>query len=509
MAQDDLASVEAKASGFEAMRASDDWQRLKTASDLYISANFYMAAFFTPKAAGAAGTDAMPLTEHVWQAAGGQTQPGHLLQGARLTSEKVSAFHWFIEFPEIMERDGGFDVVIGNPPWERIKLSEQEFFAARSPAIAAAPNKAERQKLINALEAADAESADGRLWQDFVFAKRAAEAASEFARSSGRYPLTGRGDVNTYALFAELFSRSVGPHGRAGVIVPTAIATDSTTASFFAAQVEERRLISLHDFQTGRGFFDRIGHARFKFSLLTLTAPNSGPTEISFSFFSRTSEDFSDQRRHFSLSPAEIAAVNPNTKTVPVFRTRADAGLTAKLYARAPVLIRERPQEEGGDINPWGITFQTMFHMSNDSGFFRTSVQLEADGWQRDGEDWVRETGIECRVPLYEAKMIHHFDHRWATYGVGASDDEEGARDCTLAEKQNPDFEPSPRYWVPEDEVILRAARVPSALKSAVQADARRRRSGTPQGKRRCPGKRPLSGTQSAHHLAVGNHSRP
>lgn len=471
MVQDDLASVEAKARGFEEIRASDDWQRLKTASDLYISANFYMAAFFTPKAAGVGGIDAMPLTEHVWQAAGGQVPAEHLRQGATLTSEKVSAFHWFIEFPEIMERDGGFDVVIGNPPWERIKLQEQEFFAARSPVIANAPNKVERQKLIDDLEKADPESADGRLWRDFVFAKRTAEAASEFARSSGRYPLTGRGDVNTYALFAELFSRLVGPYGRAGIIVPTAIATDSTTASFFAAQVEDRRLISLHDFQTGRGFFDRVGHARFKFSLLTLAAPKSGPDEISFSFFSRTAEDFADQRRHFNLSPTEIAAVNPNTKTVPVFRTRADAELTAKLYARAPVLIEVRPMEAVGDINPWGITFQTMFHMSNDAGFFHTVARMEAKNWQQEGADWIRETaaGVERRVPLYEAKMIHHFDHRWATYGIDASDDEESARDCTLAEKQSATFEPTPRYWVPEEEVILRAARVPSTLKSAVR----------------------------------------
>jgi hypothetical protein len=395
----------------------------------------------------------------------------HLRRGATLTSEKVNAFHWFIEFPEIMERDGGFDIVIGNPPWERIKLQEQEFFAARSPAIASAANKAERKKLIDILEEADPDSADGRLWVDFIFAKRAAEAASEFARSSGRYPLTGRGDVNTYALFAELFSRLVGPRGRAGVIVPTAIATDSTTASFFAAQVEERRLVSLHDFQTGRGFFDRIGHARFKFSLLTMTAAELGPAEISFSFFSRTAEDFADERRHFHLSPTEIAAVNPNTKTVPVFRTRADAELTAKIFARSPVLIEEHPLEAGGDINPWGTTFQTMFHMSNDSGFFRTAAQLEPENWRRDGADWLRETaaGIERRVPLYEAKMIHHFDHRWATYGVDVSDDEESARDCSLAEKQSPAFELSPRYWVPEDEVVLRAARVPSALKSAVK----------------------------------------
>src|SRR5579883_2949772 len=453
IAQDDLASVEAKARGFEAIRASDDWQRLKTASDLYISANFYMAAFFTPKAGSAASTDMMPLTEHVWQA-------------AMLTSQKVGAFHWFIEFPEIMERDGGFDVVIGNPPWERIKLQEQEFFAARSPAIAAAPNKAERQKLIDALEKADPGSADGRLWRDFVFAKRTAEAASEFARSSGRYPFTGRGDVNTYALFAELFSNLAKPTGRAGVVVPTGIATDSSTSEFFGHLVKGRKLQSLFSFYEIRGWFKGTDD-RKSFCVLSI-----GPAErASFAFFLTNTAQLAQSERRFTLTPDEIARINPNTKTAPVFRSRADAELTAKLYARAPVLIEEGSQEDGGDINPWGITFQTMFHMSGDSGFFRTPAQMEADGWQRDGADWVRETAVhvERRVPLYEAKMIHHFDHRWATYGEGSSDDEEGARDCTLDEKQDPDFEPSPRYWVPEDEVILRAARVPSALKSAVR----------------------------------------
>lgn len=466
--QDDLASVEAKARGFEAIRASDDWQRLKTASDLYISANFYMAAFFTPKAAGAASsTDVMPLTEHVWQAAGGQAPAEHLTRGATLTSQKVNAFHWFIEFPEIMERDGGFDVLIGNPPWERLKLQEQEFFAARSPVIAAAPNKAERQKLIDALEQSAPDSPDGRLWRDFVFAKRTAEAASEFARSSGRYPLTGRGDVNTYALFAELFSRLAKPTGRAGVIVPTGIATDSTTQHFFASLVASSRLASLYSFFEVRKVFLATDD-RSSFCLLTIGRSNQG-AEFAFSLLNTT--DLANSERRFRLTPAEIAAINPNTKTAPVFRSRADADLTAKLYSRAPVLIEERSQQDGGDINPWGITFQRMFDMSNDSGFFRTPAQMEADGWQREGVDWVRETavGVERRVPLYEAKMIHHFDHRWATYGAGASDDEEGARDCTLAEKQNPDFEPSPRYWVSEDEVILRAARVPSALKGAVR----------------------------------------
>ena len=466
MAQDDLASVEAKARGFEAIRASGDWQRLKTASDLYISANFYMAAFFTPKAAGPASTDAMPLTEHVWQAAGGQAPAEHLRQGATLTSEKVSAFHWFIEFPEIMERDGGFDVVIGNPPWERIKLSEQEFFATRSPAIAGAANKTERQKLIDILEEADPDSADGRLWQDFVFAKRAAEAASEFVRSSGRYPLTGRGDVNTYALFAELFSHLAKSSGRAGVIVPTGIATDSSTSEFFGYLIARNKLQSLFSFYEIRGWFKGTDD-RKSFCILGLGGRSKA---AEFCFDIKNIAEIDHPERRFELTEDEIARINPNSKTAPVFRSRADATLAAKLYTRAPVLIQERPQEEGGDINPWGITFQTMFHMSNDSGFFRTPAQLEPDGWRREGVDWVRETatGAERRVPLYEAKMIHHFDHRFGSFFGLAERPADGALpEIPPSKKLDADFEPDPWYWVPEDEVILRAARVPMALKSA------------------------------------------
>lgn len=464
IAQDDLASVTAKARGFEAMRASEDWRKLKMASDLYISANFYMAAFFAAKAGD---DDAMPLTEHVWQAADGQMPPEHLNQGAALTSGKVGAFHWFIEFPEVLERDGGFDVVVGNPPWERIKLQEQEFFAARSPLIASAPNKAERQKLIDALEDADPDSADGRLWRDFVLAKRTAEAASEFTRSSGRYPFTGRGDVNTYALFAEHFSRLAKPTGRAGVIVPTGIATDLSTSLFFSEIVQKKNIFALYSFYEIRGWFKDTDD-RKSFCVM-VTGFNSSAAEFCFDI--KRVDELQNPERKFNLNERQIARINPNTKTAPIFRSRADAELTAKLYDRVPVLIEERSLEQGGDVNPWGITFQTMFHMSGDSGLFRTPAQLENAGWRRDGVDWVREAsaGGERRVPLYEAKMIHHFDHRWATYGAGASDDEEGVLDCTMIEKRSPDFEPSPRYWVPEEEVALRAARVPSALKSAVR----------------------------------------
>lgn len=104
--------------------------------------------------------------------------------------------------------------------------------------------------------------------------------------------------------------------------------------------------------------------------------------------------------------------------------------------------------------------------MSNDSGLFRTREQLEADGWRLEGNVFRREEGGRLRecLPLYEAKMVHQFDHRWATY------DGDKSRDLTLAEKQDPNRVVLPRYWVDAREVYLRTAPLPKDLLDALRA---------------------------------------
>lgn len=450
LTEDTVEEVASRHARYSAAKSDPRLTHLEAAADLYI------AAFLMPKTKETSldlNTSLVPTTQDVWTLSeGGQiygVRRGKAIELAKL----ARAFHWPLEFPDVFA-GGGFDVVLGNPPWERIKLQEQEFFAQRDPEIAAAPNAAARGKMIQKLKAADFGTRDRYLYEEFEQAKRLAEASSEFARvnseNGGRFPLAGRGDVNTYALFAELFTSLVNPSGYSGVIVPTGIAADATTAPFFGDLVAKRRLVSLHDFQTGLGFFDNIGHARFKFSLLTICAPNLGPIAPAFSFFSRTIEEFNDPRRHFTLTAEEINHINPNTKTAPLFRTKFDAELTAKIYSRVPVLIEEGCGDAG---NPWNLRFMRMLDMSNDSGLFRTAKQLREMGADRAGTDWILYPPTqpsERYVPLYEAKMTHQFDHRWATY------DGIETRDITLNEKQDASFEVTPRYWVPETSVHSR-----------------------------------------------------
>lgn len=377
-------------------------------------------------------------------------------------------FHWHLAFPDVFEGvrasgsqgareigGGGFDVVLGNPPWERIKLQEKEFFAERAPHIAQARNAAARRRLIAALP-----ETDPALHRAFREALRQAEGESRLVRESGRYPLCGRGDVNTYSIFAELNRELVGPAGRVGCIVPSGIATDDTTKLFFQDLTEGRALVSLYDFENRKGIFPAVD-SRMKFCLLTLTGPDRPHARAEFVFFAHDPADLDEPERRFSLSADDIALLNPNTRTCPIFRSRADAELTKAVYRRAPVLIREardgRPEE-----NPWGVRFATLFHMSNDSHLFRTRRELEAEGCVLrgnvftaggDAADGDPDAAGSRYLPLYEAKMIHHFDHRWATY----EGEPPAVRDVTPAEKADPAFVAQPRYWV-------RAADVDAAL---------------------------------------------
>ncbi len=194
----------------------------------------------------------------------GQSLPSALGHEITQLADEYQFFHWHLVFPEVFAK-GGFDVVLGNPPWERVKLQEKEWFAERCPEIANAPNAAARKRLIDALKAGDP-----ALHHRFLEDVRKADGESHFLRNSGGFPLCGQGDINRYAVFAEKMSVLVASRGRAGFIVPSGIATDDSTKDFFATLVASQRLVSIFDFENRENLFPGIGHGRMKFSLVTL-----------------------------------------------------------------------------------------------------------------------------------------------------------------------------------------------------------------------------------------------
>jgi len=420
-------------------------------------ADLWCAAFFLRKHPDEIS---YPITNEVFlQArANPHTIPYWMREGVQELTARLRFFHWHLAFPQVFHPmapekireddpfgwEGGFDVMLGNPPWEKIKLQEKEFFASRDPEVANASNAAARKRLIEGLR-----RTNPHLYQEYRQALRDAEATSLFLRASGQYPLTARGDINTYSVFAERMRLLLTSGGRTGVIVPTGIATDATNQYFFADLVKRGELVSLFDFENREGIFPHV-HRSYKFSLLTLERAYEPRRAMRFAFFCHRIADLRDERRVFTLTPEDIARVNPNTRTLPIFRTRQDAELTKAIYRRVPVLVNETTGE-----NPWGVRFLAMFHMSNDSHLFRTREELEAEGFRPVGNRFVK--GDEVWMPLYEAKMIWLYDHRFGTYASRVSERGYRVLPPTPVEKyQDPYFLVLPWYWVPSEEVESR-----------------------------------------------------
>ncbi len=435
-----LPEVQQMASRWDEIRASEAYQHQRHVADLWCS------AFVWPKLPGELANDAP--THSLWQQV--REKRGAVTALAEKTTKELAEeyqfFHWHLAFPKVHAR-GGFDVVLGNPPWERVKLQEQEFFASRDAAIAGATNAAARKKLI-----ADLPRNNRPLWDAWCNASRAAEGQSHFVRQSGRFPLCGKGDVNTYALFAEHNRALLGTRGRAGFIVPTGIATDSNTKEYFGSLIARKELSRLYGFENEEFVFPAVHHA-FKFALLSLD--RSGQTEkADLVFFARQVSALSDAERHFSLTPGDFAALNPNTRTCPTFRSRRDAELNLALYQRAGVLWRE----DNPEGNAWGLQFMRMFDMANDSGDFRTRAELETNGWKLEGNHF-RQRELEM-LPLVEAKMVHIFEHRLGTYeGISEAQSNQGVLPhLTPHQRANPWLFAMPEYWVDARQVQQRVA---------------------------------------------------
>jgi hypothetical protein len=378
----------------------------------YSACNLWTAAFFTPLTER--NLQLLPTTAALTQLLRGNPSTQRVVEAANKLAQEKRFFHWCLEFPEVFEA-GGFDCVLGNPPWERIKLQEKEFFASRDAEIANAANKATREKLIKELPKKNPQLA--QTWEE---TKHDADAQSKFIRESSRFPLTAVGDINTYAVFAEATRKLISAHGRLSIIVPTGIATDEPNKKFFAEIIRSQNIVSLYDFENREHLFSAL-HTKTKFCLLTITLTNRTPSH--FSFLATNISNLKDNRRVFNLSSEDIKLLNPNTQTCPLFRSFLDAEITKKIYQRVPVI-----DDEVREINPWEISLISMFHMANDSRLFKNEFN-------------------KSLVSVYEAKMFYLFDHRWATYRNTE------IQAFTESEKINLNNSVTPRYWIDKIDV--------------------------------------------------------
>ena len=377
-----------------------------------------------------------------------------LWNNARTVADREGFLHWEAAFPGVwrgwqdVKPQGGFDAVIGNPPWDRIKLQEVEWFASRAPELALAPTASARRSGIQRLREEGV-----HLAAEFDEAKERADRLGSLVRESGHYPLLGRGDVNLYSLFVERAMTLIKPDGFVGLLTPSGIYADKTAARFFQLVSTSGRLGGLFDFENRRlrtgltPFFPDVD-SRFKFCAAILGGKERRFAETECAFFLHDTDTINDPDRCFPLAPADFSRVNPNTGTAPMFRTRLDAEITRRIYERHPVLV---DRSDGGERKAWPVRYHTMFHMTNDSHLFRTAQQLEAGGFYPVHHNrWKR--GGELYLPLYEGKMVQAFDHRAAGVVVNPENLNRPAQpiETSPEEHANPDWLPKHQFWVPE-----------------------------------------------------------
>ncbi|MEV0661719.1 Eco57I restriction-modification methylase domain-containing protein [Actinomadura luteofluorescens] len=443
---DNLRAVKRQAEAYEEWEKSAEYIRALHVADAWCSAFMWLKTEDSPRA----------VTQKIFLAledpdAEGIAASTHK-EVVRLR-DQYRFFHWHLEFPEVFTVPddgqaatinpatgwaGGFSCVLGNPPWDSVELKEQEFFEQRASFIAKVSKADARKKLITALQ----NSPDTLpLYSEYAAAKRTIYAESHFLRRSGRVPLTGQGNLNRYSVFAETDRILISPYGRAGIIVPTGIATDARTQYFFNDLVQQGSISTLYDFENAAPLFPSV-HRSFKFSVLSIAGSNRRERAAKFAFFLHNPAELDDAGRTFALTPEEIRLLNPNTGTCPIFRSRRDATITLEIYRQIPILAKH------GDPHgkPWNASLTTMFHMAHEAHLFHDRKELLSNDWSLNGNVFHKD-GARM-LPLYEAKMLHQYDHRWVTYDIRGK-----LRDITIEERQQADTVALPRYWVAEQAV--------------------------------------------------------
>lgn len=345
-------------------------------------------------------------------------------------SEEYRFFHWHLEFPdvfrpksraEIVDEEvtgwtGGFDCVMGNPPWEKIQLEEQKFFSATAPDIAKASAR-ERKAAIQGLKIDRPE-----LYRNYCNALRAISGQTHLAKHGELFPLSGSGNVSTHSLFIELATIITTNRAFAGLVVPSGLATQDSQKHLFSALTRSGRLARLFDFENRQKLFPSID-SRFRFCLLTIGPANEESLSAKYAFFLQHPTELNERGRSFNLTFDDLCRFSPNTMSCPQLSNDREASLLARIYDSGTAIFQESSQD-----NPWGWRSWQVFNETHEASLL---IDDFSSG--------------ESNTRLYEAKLFHQFDHRYASY-----DDTGKVNYLSVSEKRSPVVTAQTRYFVPK-----------------------------------------------------------
>ncbi len=399
-----------------------------------LAADAWCAAFVSPKAAG----EPPITTATVRKLLADPTKAdADVIERIDELAQQYRFLHLHLAFPDVISVpddpdtadnrrtgwNGGFSVVLGNPPWDTIEFRAAEFFAVSRPEIAGASTKAIRDRMIESLA-----SEDEALYAACKKEQRRISAISRQLKASGLLPHSTSGTVNTYSTFTELADLTRATAGRAGLVVQSGVVTDASSSNLFAFLAGNESVRRFLDFKNRLGIFPAVD-SRQSFGLLTL---GKSSEEAEYFFGAETIAELQDDERIIRLSGAEILRINPTTGVFPPFRNGRDASLVAAAHQRFRIVHSKKEPSIAG----WHVETVGFPHAGDDS----------------DKYDPVSDALFEPqpgRTPVYESKMIHHFDHRFADI----LDAEGHTAELTHAEHLDPGRLARPRNTFPSEDI--------------------------------------------------------
>ena len=377
-----LDEIKRKAEQFRRLVLSEEYRHAQRIADAWCAAFVWLKN--TDMSAEPPTSDSL----HRLRGDGNALTESQLCEVERLASQ-YQFFHWQLAFPEVFAR-GGFDLVLGNPPWDTLSPDAKEFFSAYNPEVRFRDAKGQTALIDDLLVQPEIR----RKWEQY---RRELFGLVHFLKESGRYGLyaegnLGKGDFNIYRMFVELALRSVSQGGRCAQLVPEGIYNGANCAAIRAELLTKTCWERLLGFENARGIWFEGVHTALKFALYVAAVP--GVTEqLPVRFGIRTLDDLAAAARGetLGLPVTLIREFSPDALAVMEFGDQSDIDIAAKMYARWPKFGDE-------SAGPPVRVYMTEVHMGNDRELFSE----DPNG-----------------LPVYEGRMVDQYDHRAKGYRSG------------------------------------------------------------------------------------------
>jgi hypothetical protein len=378
----DVQSLAAKGQRWQQLLLSNSYQHQRLVADAWC------AAFVWPKQPGPLA-DAAPTNEIWRQLRDGQGAPALTLKTTSEVAAQYCFFHWHLAFPQIFSH-GGFDVVLGNPPWDTLSPDTKEFFSRYDPAVRFQSKPEQEASVAIMLK-------DSGIAEAWALNRRLLFATAFFLKESGRYSLfapgnLGKGDFNVYRLFVELALRLVREGGKAAQIVPDGFYAGANCMAIREELFARFRLDYILGFENARETWFPGVDSRAKFALYS--ALRGGTTqEFQAAFCIRSSEEMraAVAGSSMKLSVAMIREFSPDALAVMEFRGQRDIDIARNMYQRWPPLGQQIPGSPHRE-----------FLRELESGHVQELLTEDRSG-----------------LPHYEGRMIAQYDHRAKGYRSG------------------------------------------------------------------------------------------